>query len=212
MKTIKLLCSVAIGMAAMPINAKTLTIGVDLSGSNPVILSSTFAQAAGGYVRDRIAKLLPGDVLVVRTFGDRGMANIAAERIQISRHNRADKTAAKVAGFVASLPSRNIDGQGSTNIVSFFEFGQFDCTSGGEVLLLTDGIESSEYVTGLQFLGGKPLPAPDKGLLSGCNVTMFGLGQSADVPIAQKEVKTIRAAWVGWMKAAGAKFSAVINQ
>lgn len=191
--------------------AKTLTIGIDLSSSNPVVGDAAFARSAAAYAQTQVAALQPGDVVEVRTFGDRSLANVKAERVQISRRAKADKVAAKIARFIAGLPASNPAVQGSTNIVAFLEFGQFDCASGGTVLLLTDGIESSEYVDANRFLAGKPLPKPEKNFLSGCAVTMVGLGQALVGELTPQQTKHVRTAWQTWMKAAGARFESIIN-
>ena len=194
-----------------PLDAKTLTIGLDVSASNPLVSSEGYARSAAVYVRDKIAAMQPGDVVVVHTLGDRSLANFAAERIQITRRNRGDKVGARIAQYIATMPSKNFDGQGSTNILSFFEFGQFDCVNGADIVLLTDGIESSRYVDGARFLAGKPLPVPQKNVLSGCTVTMYGVGQSRSGEWSPKEIKHLRTAWTAWMAVAGAHFNAIID-
>src|SRR5690242_18785916 len=123
----KALVVMASSLFAIPAGAKTLTIGLDVSASNPLLSSGTYTRSAAAYVRDKVAALQPGDVVVLRTLGDRSLSNFPAERIQITRRDRADKIGARVAQYIAAIPSKNIEGQGSTNILGFFAFGQFDC-------------------------------------------------------------------------------------
>lgn len=191
-------------------NAKTLTIGVDLSASNPLVTSAPYALAAAKIAGERVAKLAPGDTVVLRTLGDRGVANVTSKRFQITRIQRADKVAKLIAESIAGLPSDPSRVQGSTHITAFLNFGQFDCANGGAVMLLTDGIESSKALPAAAFLRGKALPSPEKNILAGCAVTMVGLGQSTG-GLPDKEINHIRAAWSVWMKTAGAAFSAVID-
>ena len=152
--------------SAVPAAAKTLTIGIDQSMSNPLMLDEAVARAVGGNVGEQIKALQPGDWVHVRTFGERSAVNFQAEKIRITRSVRADKVADMVARFIASLPSKAGKGQGSTNIIAFLEFGAFDCANGGRILLLTDGIESSAYIQERDLFAGKPLPAPEPNILA----------------------------------------------
>lgn len=207
------LIAAAVSLAlATNASAKTLTIGIDASASNPLVVSEAAAKAAAEYARTEIAKLDLGDFVRVRTFGDRNGAH-PSQTIRITRGNRADKVGATVARYIATMPAKKLEGQASTNIVAFLEFGQFDCQAGAaQTLLLTDGIESSAYADGREFLNGKALPAPEPALLKGCDVTMFGFGQNSTAEVPPQIVKTMRASWTDWMKAAGASsFTVVID-
>lgn len=197
--------------AAVPAAAKTLTIGIDQSMSNPLMLDEGVARIVGRNVGEQIAALQPGDWVHVRTFGERSAVNFQVEKIRITRSVRADKVADLVSRFIASLPSRAKKGQSSTNIIAFLEFGQFDCANGGRIFLLTDGIESSAYIHERDLVAGKPLPAPEPNILAGCEVTMLGLGQSTNAALPPQAIKALRASWTAWMKAAGASFNAVID-
>lgn len=196
---------------SLPAFSKTLTIGIDESVSNPLVLSEVHAKGAAQYVRSQITALQPGDWVRVRSLGDRSSAHFASETIRITRSNRADKVADMVARYVASLPTIPLAGQNETNILAFLEFGQFDCANAGRILLLTDGIESSATVDERSLFAGKALPPPEANALTGCEITMFGFGQSRDGSIPPQVIKTLRTAWVTWMKAAGATFTAVID-
>lgn len=196
---------------SFPAFSKTLTIGIDESVSNPLVLSEVHAKGAAQYVRSQIAALQPGDWVRVRSLGDRSSAHFASEAIRITRSNRADKVADTVARYVASLPNLPLEGQNETNILAFLEFGQFDCANAGRVLLLTDGVESSSTIDDRSLFAGKALPAPEANTLAGCEITMFGFGQSRDGSIPPQAIKTLRASWTVWMKAAGANFTAVID-
>ena len=209
-KTNQVAASLLSVLGAAPLAAKTLTIGVDLSSSNPVY-EQEFALVAAKAAAGKVAALKPGDVVSVKTFGDRSAANARSERIQITNRNRADKAAAKVARYIASLPSHDEKAQGSTNLVAFFELGTFDCANKGDVLVLSDGIESSATFNARRFVSGKPLPKPEAQVLKGCTVTMFGLGRSLAGELTLKETKHVRAAWQTWMTQAGASFTAIID-
>ena len=212
MKKIKSLYLLIAALSAVSANAKTLTVAVDISGSNPLVSVPAFAQIAGRYAGEQIAALDFGDTLEIRTIGDASLANFRAEKIRITRKDRADKVAQRVASFIASLPSKDMPGSGETNLVGFFEFGNFDCANKGRILVLTDGIESSPAMNAHKFMAGKALPLPDANLLSGCEVTMYGLGQNSAGEWPPQVIKNIRNGWAAWMKKAGAsKFTPIIN-
>lgn len=211
MIALRLLFITFVALFALEAGAKILTVGIDASVSNPLVLNEAYARVAASYVRSQVAALQPGDWVRIRTLGDRSSAHFPSEAIRITRQMRADKVADMVAAFVASLPGRALEGQNETNILAFLEFGQFDCANAGRILLLTDGIESSHSMNERSLFAGKALPAPDKDTLKGCEVTMFGFGQSRDGSIPPQAIKTLRASWSAWMKEAGATFNAVID-
>lgn len=207
----KHLCVFIAALTVMPASAKTLTVAVDISGSNPLVTVPAFAAIAGRYASEQIKTLELGDTVEIKTIGDRSLANFRTEKIRITRKDRADKTGQKIAQFIESLPAKNMEGSGETNLVAFFEFGNFDCANSGRVLVLTDGIESSPYMNAEKFMAGKALPAPEANFLSGCEITMYGFGQNSAGEWPSQAIKNMRASWAAWMKKAGAKFTPIIN-
>ena len=192
--------------------AKTLTVGVDLSSSNPLVSSETFARSAALYVADHIRKLQMGDVIEIRRIGDNRVDNLNAEKIQISRRNRADKVAQSVAQYISNLPKKTYD-QESTNILSFLEFQNFGCRSGGKIILLTDGVEYSTEASDPEgiLIGKKSFPAPNAGFLSGCEAIFYGLGQTSAGSMPSAWIRNLQNAWAAYMKTAGATFTAIVN-
>lgn len=200
--------SAALLMAASA-HAKTVTIGIDLSGSNPLLTSKEFAAGAAEYAARRIEQLEDGDTVRIKTFGARGSAvNTMDQALVISRRLRPPKVAAMVQRYIASLPQQQAKAQAATNIIAALEFDSgLDCAGGGEVLLLTDGVESSEYVNAQRFASARQkLPKPDVDL-KGCRVTFYGLGAGLPAPSA----KFIRKEWNTWVAAAGGEFFAQIK-
>ena len=190
------------------VGAKTLTIGIDLSGSNPLLSHINFAHGAAAHAHAAISALKPGDVVQLKTFGARDSAlNLLQHHVTISRRDRAAKVAGQVAQYIRTLPEQTKTGQSSTNLIAWLEFTDgFDCQQDGQVLVITDGLESSSYVNAKDLLSGKKtLPAPDVDL-NGCGLTFYGLG--AGWP--PKEVKRVRKAWQAWADQAGAAFTAII--
>jgi len=133
--------------------------------------------------------------------------NLINQRLTISRKNRADKIAQTVAQYIRTLPKQKEVEQSSTNLVSWLEFSDgFACKQSSQILVITDGIESSSYVNGQDLVKGKKgLPTADVDL-SGCSLTFYGLG--AGWP--PKNVKAIRKAWRKWAGEAGVTFKAII--
>jgi hypothetical protein len=194
--------------AAMTAQAKTLTIGIDLSGSNPLLAHQNFAYIASQHVTAEINKLNNGDTVHVKTFGSRAVAeNLLNPTFQISRKVKPGKVAGIVAQYIQSLPEKVDAAQSSTNLVAWLEFTSgFNCSGAGHVLVITDGIESSSYVDGNQLLQGKKgLPKPDVDL-KGCSLTFYGLGAGSP----PQAVRNIRNEWMRWAEQAGAIFTAII--
>lgn len=190
------------------LSAKTLTLGIDLSGSNPLLSHANFAHGAAAHVQATIRALKPGDVVRIKTFGARDSAlNLLQHRVTISRRNRAAKIAAQVGQFVRTLPEQTETGQSSTNLIAWLEFTEgFACKADSEILVITDGLESSTYVDAKDLLSGKKaLPAPDVDL-KGCALTFYGLGTGWK----PQDVKRVRKAWRAWSDEAGATFTAII--
>jgi len=202
---------IAFSVLALTLNAsaQTLTLGFDLSGSNPLLSHENFAFSAARYAGDKIRLLKSGDRVQLKTFGARDNAlNLINRRITINRQNRPDKVAKMVERFILSLPVQDNIDQQSTNLVAWLKFSEdFDCENKSEILVITDGIESSFYVGGKDFIAGrKGLPKADVNL-KGCTLTFYGLG--AGWP--PKNVKTIRKAWRTYAREANLTFKSIIH-
>jgi len=210
MNTLRTSISALLCAVAAQSNATMLTIGIDMSGSNPVLSSPDIAVASGRLVKSRIAALEPGDVVVLKTLGNLSAANARSERFLISKRNQM-KVAAQIAGYVATLPAKKLAGQESTNLVAWYEFGEFDCAHHGAILTISDAIEGSAEISAKQFLSGKPLPKPKTPFLTGCAVQIVGLGTDTDGRLTPVQTRHIRNTWQSWMTAAGATFNAIIN-
>lgn len=185
--------------------AKTFTIGLDLSGSSPLSVP-VFAEAAAGRLHAEVVKLQPGDFVYMRTIGDRGFANIPFKKIRIDRRNRAIDVAKRIADYIAALPSKPMEAQGSTNLLAFLMYGRdFGCAAGGGTIwLITDGIEHSELMTSKALLSGGSLPPPPKPkYLAGCSLTMDGFGANSGGNLPLAAIDKAQAAWEAYSKLAG---------
>jgi len=185
-----------------------VVIGLDLSRSNPLVKSKDYASSAAGVVAQQIGDLPLRSLVMLRTFGSYdGESNDL--RIDRSISNEGDERPAAVAVLVreiiASVPSLvrsgRLDMQNSTNVIAFLEnMSDFvDCKEmDAIVMLVSDGIESSEYAE--LNREGEHLPKPGK-IYRGCKeLQIIGLGQGQKSPSVTEH---LREEWEKWAKAAG---------
>lgn len=204
----KILTMIPLVCAAAIADAKTLTIGIDLSASNPLLSHKNFAHVASQHVSSEINKLKDGDVVHVKTFGSRKDAlNLLNPTFEISRRLKPNKVASIVAQYIQSLPEQKEASQSSTNLVAWLEFtSEFNCAENSQILVITDGLESSSYVDGNQLLQAKKSLPKAEVNLKGCALTFYGLG-AGWMP---QQVKFVRKEWERWAEQAGASFTAII--
>lgn len=189
--------SVLLGMS-LSAQAKTLTIGIDRSGSNPLLSHQHFANAAAGHARDAVLELAFGDSVQILGFGAMDDPdNLVTPRVTLDRRHRPEQVAEQVKSYVQSIPSRQVRGQSSTNLIGFLEEGGFDCASGSTILLITDGWETGA-------LEGGQLPEPDVDL-TGCALVFYKLDAGGN----RDSARHLRKQWARWAEAAGAEFSAL---
>jgi hypothetical protein len=187
-----------------------VVIGLDLSKSNPLVDSKSYASSVAGIVAEEVADLPMASIVMLRTFGsyDSDSNNL---RIDRTISNEADEKPASVASFieeiVASIPrlvnNGRLDAQDSTNVVAFLEnMSEFvDCGDmDTSVILVSDGIEASEYAQLKR--AGEHLPKPSR-MYAGCSqLEIIGLGQGQASPSVTER---LREEWAAWAKAAGFK-------
>lgn len=197
----------AIAASTGSAEAKTLTIASDMSGSNPLVSDERFALSAAEYVANRITELDNEDVIRAYSFGARkDPRNLKPIVRTIGRRYRTNTAANDFGGLVARTPLAYANPQETTNLVAFLEFTPLDCSGGGEVIVITDGLETG-YVSPTAFKSGKAsLPSPDVNL-SGCTITFYGLGAGMAAP----EVKHLRNQWQAYFDKAGATFNPIIK-
>lgn len=195
------------GVISAPVMAKDLHILIDASQSNPMLIDTAFNKRAAAFVVQSITQLKQHDTVRLQTFGSLQSAdNFEVKALQVSRHNHR-KISAAVAAYLVSLPQK-LRPQGSTNVLAWFNRNPVDCSKDQHtILIITDGIEASEYVNPNHLLSGKQaLPAPSEFVsVRGCEVFMFGVGAGR----LDQETMRLRKAWAEYFKQAGASFSAV---
>lgn len=185
-----------------------LVIGLDLSKSNPLVQSESYAQSAADLVETEIQDLPLASIVMLRTFGAYSAAsnNLKIDRrLSVDGDERPEAVASLMSDIIAGVPKLVRDGtleaQDTTNIVSFLEsMSQFvDCSeTDTRVVLISDGIEDSEYAHLAD--PGETLPAPGR-IYAGCSeLEIVGLGQGQKDP---RMTQRLRSTWRAWAKSAG---------
>jgi hypothetical protein len=186
---------------------KRLVVGIDLSQSNPIVDDAQFARKLADRVTDMIAAMGFASEVHVRTFGSyETSANNFHYDAVLSIHQRPEMVAAEVAKLISSTPALVEKGvwraQAKTNILAFLDnAGQsFGCSGvPTTIVLLSDGIEDSEYARLAQ--PNAELPAPEGTPFKGCSeLQILGLGQGQESP---EKTRQLRVTWTRWAQAAG---------
>jgi hypothetical protein len=189
--------SLAIAAAlSTDIQAKTLTISSDLSQSNLILVNEAYAAQAASYAANKVLEFKNGDTVHVTSFG----ALDAPENLLNQPFIISKRRPAKMLHQIKNAG----EGQSNTNIVAFFELTRgFACDQGSEILIFSDGLEASVYVSPEKFRNGKQaLPKPDVDL-KGCTVTFYGIGEGWQDP---RQTKYVSAQWKSYVEAAGGIF------
>lgn len=184
-----------------------IIIGLDLSRSNPLVTSKDYASKVAQRISPLIDDLAPRSVVNLRTFGvyDPSAQNLRIDFVVSSKHPTSEVNTV-VTGVVAGIPQliseRKLIAQNYTNIVPFLEnmAEVVDCKAmDATVILVSDGIEDSEYVKLIRE--GSKLPAPDSAIYKGCSgLQILGLGVGANSPSLTKH---LREEWSRWADQAG---------
>ncbi len=186
---------------------KRLIIGLDLSQSNPIVSDKAFARK----LAERVSSMIVGSGFAseirVRTFGSyETSANNFHYDAVLSTHQRPEAVAAEVAKLIANTPALVESGvwraQAKTNILAFLDNAgaAFGCAGmPTTIVLLSDGMEDSEYAHLARANAG--LPAPEDTPFKGCaELQILGLGQGQDSP---EKTHQLRGEWSRWAQAAG---------
>lgn len=185
--------------------AKTLTVLIDVSGSNPLLIDTRFNQNAASFVKAHITPLKRKDSVEIYAFGSLQAAeNFDTKTFEITRHN-ATSVARKVENLILAFPNE-ANPQGSTNLLAWFGRHSPNCAEGSKIIVLTDGIEASEYIPNPNdFINGKvQLPAPNEFVsIKGCEVVFYGLG----VGVTDTQFNHLRRSWGAWFTQAEATFT-----
>lgn len=185
---------------------RRVIVGLDLSSSNPLVDDASYARKVASRIRNDFEDLAFRSEVRVRTFGAYdSSSNPFSFDATVSTRQRPEVLARDMETFISNIPSLvrrgRLQTQPYTNILAFLEELSLnvDCASlPTQVILITDGIEDSEYVR-LKYRDAK-LPKPKK-IFSGCyELQILGIGRGVD---SVKETNRIREQWKKWAKSAG---------
>lgn len=193
---------------------RRVIVGLDFSSSNPLVIDPSYARKVGARVRGEFETLAFRSEVRIRTFGayDSSSNPFAFDAV-ISTKQRPEVLARDMETFITNIPSLvqqgKMETQPYTNILAFLEEMaiELDCsTLPTQIILVTDGVEDSEYVR-LKYRDAK-LPRPKK-IFSGCyELQMLGVGRGID---SVTETARIRKEWKTWAKRAGFKKFKAVN-
>ena len=193
---------------------KTLHVLADVSASNPIVSSESYARLIAYRVSEAILAMNYGDHVSFTTFGNLKLDDQLRIRVRLTKRNKPEAVAKKIAQLILSIPTGNIDAQQSTEIVAQLEWGAFGCATGDQILIASDGIEASGFVPSPKELlnGSVALPEPmEPGYLEGCQVTMLGIGKTEQGSWPGPQVRNLMKAWKIYMSSAKADFVAMPN-
>ncbi len=190
--------------ATGPANPERIVIGLDMSTSNPLVADPDHASKVAARVAEKIRGLSVRSEVIIRTFGVYGSAANDKLRIdtRISRNSPPDAFAEKVERLIKGIPgfveSGKLEAQPYTNIIAFLETMDVTVNCGDmptSYILLTDGVEDSEYASLRK--AGSMLPASNLhvGRPKCQSLTMLGIGKGLNSP---PETTRLRQVWSLW--------------
>lgn len=192
---------------------KRIIIGLDLSASNPLVDDRNYAKKVARRLQGEIENMRFESELSIRTFGvyDAG-ENPFSFDATVGRDNRPEALARDTYDLISQVPDLVDQGvfesQNMTNILGFLDSVSFmiECksdyrTKPTTIILVTDGVEDSEFVRLAKK--GSHLPAPEDKLFYRCyELQVLGVGRGVGSP---RETRRLRDEWEDWAKAAGFK-------
>ncbi len=203
---------ILLGGLVLPIAAQAnpLSVTTDLSASAPLLINEDFAKSAAYAAIAEFDQLKTGDKFTFRTLGVTGFKNFGG-KAKIVKRNKKRKMRKAIFKDIAYIPkNKTIESQGSTNILYFLNYTDFDCAEGEHVFIISDGLEASNYIAPDKLLTGSPLPKPNTDFLKGCKLTIYGFGLTVN-PISPDHLQNMLKAWQDWAVIAGVEFKAIIN-
>jgi len=203
MLTLKtLLVSIMLVMPATFVEANTLILGFDLSGSSP-LSNKQFAKRAADKAAKEVIRMKPGDTLLIRAFGvHSGRQTSIARDFRITRKVKATAVAKVVKRFVISIPDLNIVNEPQTSLIGFLiSMGTaYDCQNGVRYILLSDGVEDSSYGSSRKIAQhGGAFSEIDSVNFKSCQLDIWGFGLGFDAVT----VEQFKKATISWARAEG---------
>ncbi len=199
------------------VRPERIVIGLDLSTSNPLVDDKMYAAKLARNVSAQIKNLPPRSEVWVRTFGayDSNSNTLRFNEV-VSARNRPEKVANGVETLISNIPTLIergfIKGQPNTNIVGFLEnmTQVADCsdTIKTTFILLTDGVEESEYADLRMPSSHLPASVMVSNHAQCHELQILGLGQGLGSP---SETRRLRETWSNWSAGAGRPFISFVG-
>ncbi len=210
----RLVCGLMMAALLLPVQAAgtntprapRLVIGLDLSQSNPLVGDPAYARKLARRVGDQIRELPLRSQVLIRTFGAMdGTRNTLRIDEVVSARNRPEAIADAVELLIASVPALVAEGrleaQQRTQIIAFIKTMHNairECRTPTTFILLSDGLEDSEYARLRQpgsHLPAMAIRAPEDRRYKCDELQILGLGEGLE---RQEEVDRLRAEWRSW--------------
>lgn len=190
-------------------NADVLSIGLDVSGSTP-ILDKSFMQSVLPQLSTEIQKLPLGSVVKVFNIGDDKVMpiniDLLVQRTTTNRGAPADELAKTVPTMIFSYSQKLLSGSARLHGESSLSPAVYDAAKACQenkpckFFFLTDGMEHQPGVIEWPRQFKKPLPKIPNLNLKGMSVTMYGVGTG----VSSEARLQIEQHWNTWLKDAGA--------
>ncbi len=193
--------------AEQPVEIKRLIIGLDLSKSNPLIANQAYASKLARRIGEEVRALRLEAFIHLRTFGvSDATRNTLRIDEQVTLRNSPDAIATGLETLIANVPqlvsSGKLEAQDETNIVGFIRTNINaigECQTPTLFILLTDGLEDSEYgrLTGLGGTLSSPTIKPPKDKRYKCEqLILLGIGQGLE---SQSQIDQLKSTWSNWV-------------
>lgn len=194
--------------------AKTVLIGLDLSGSSP-LFDPAFPAKAAQRAHTLITGMEMGDVVAVRTLGEyTTLKNSVFADIRITNRARPDSVARAVGRFITGFGTQAhaVEVEQETNILGFLDnmVASHPCHGGDvTIIIIGDGLEYSALANSYRMLGdaGAQLPPLPQADFTGCQLEFWGFGYGIDAA----RVQNLRRMWTTWANAAGFERTLFLN-
>jgi len=185
------------------------TVIADISESFSITENPKEAKKSARFVYDKLRGLRIGDTVSFGQLGEYGQNRNTSYRVRASKKYKPRRVRKDIYRFVSNIPGLIKKGvfrvNNATNIHGFLldNAPHFNCHNKGVIMILSDGVESSEFADKASILAGKSPPTPPR--LKGCTVYMLGTGHGHGAS-SVKLTQAINRYWDVYFKAAGASF------
>lgn len=209
--------SPATTVAPKPTKAAHLYVIDDVSVSAETIANDVVAQAALRHVADEVKRLQLGDTITIYEAGARSAQRAIAHPPIVTDYKLRIPTASAMVDRQMreiAVRYRQEGGDGSTNLLLTLESVHPECSPRTAVVLVTDGVESSDaFAADHALAANQPvnLPPPSSKYLAGCRVVFLGFGLTGDTSfdggqlLPARQLAALRKGWLTYLQSAGVR-------